>query len=74
MLTRWPSIIVVMLGSLLTFTTSASAECAWLLWMAITIPTLPDQGPHVVAILAQERFGTFPIPSAPSVATMNGTA
>ena len=33
---------------MLTSAATADAECAWVLWMATTIPTLPDQGAGVV--------------------------
>ena len=34
--------------SLLTSAATAHAACAWVLWLAASVPTLPDEGPGVV--------------------------
>jgi len=31
-MSRWPSVVIGAFGCLLTLTTSAGAECAWVLW------------------------------------------
>ncbi len=44
MTTRWLGIVVATLCCLLTFATSASAECAWVLWTAVR-PIAPNSPP-----------------------------
>ncbi len=43
MSTRWPSVLITLLGCLLAFATSASAECAWVMWTE----TLKSNGTYV---------------------------
>jgi hypothetical protein len=49
---RWPSIVVATLCSLLAVATSASAECAWVLWINDTVFTPSPQAPSLGLILS----------------------
>lgn len=40
----WPCIAVAVVCSLLVFTTSAHAECAWVLWQELTISSKGSMG------------------------------
>ena len=54
MITRWPSIVVAMLGILLAVATPAVAQSAWMLWMET--PAGSDQ--WSTAHISEPRFKT----------------